>query len=441
MKRKETNLSVKGRKMFLTINNPHKIGTIPNNALIPKGILTGAVYDNNEDAKTALVNIVKNYIENSNIMKGKTEVYYCFSVEVGSKGETPHIHIFFLFENGRYGNSIKKVFPTSHIDYCNDTPQGCRNYVFKCGKWENSEKEDTRINGTQYENSTLPENFGQGKRTDLETIKDLIDSGMTPQAVLDTNANFYRLENFIRKMYFDKRKKETPVKRDVEVVVHTGVAGSGKSNTMTKIDENNMFIATDYSTALFDNYCGEEHLFMDEFRGQMPYNQLLTVLDGYKVPVHARYSNVLSVWNYIHITSVVPLEDWYCNDNIRDTLEQLKRRVTKIVFHFMTYNNVYIPDKVEFLRDHDKSEIEYHEYTINAAQYVDYEKLEKEALEAAGITMRYNSALEETPFNNSLADEYIEWLKVRGWEESASAFAEFWTWKTEQIKTAAENAA
>lgn len=441
MKFIQTDLTKKTRKMLLTINNPNKSETTPKGFLFEDAALNDCLRGV-ENAKQYIINNVKNYIDNSPLVKGKTGVYYCFSLEVGKEG-TPHLHIFFNYENPRFGNSVKKIFPTSHIDYCNGTNQSVRDYVYKSGKWTGDEKADTRIDGTQYENSELPEEKGQGDRTDLEMIKDLIESGLHPQEILDSNPNNYRLEGYIRKMYFDKRKKETPVKRDVEVVIHTGVAGSGKSNVMTKLDENKMFIATDYSSALFDNFCGEEVLFLDEFRGQIPYNQLLIMLDGYKVPIHARYANVLSVWNTVHITSVIPMEEWYNNDNIRDTFEQLKRRVNKIIFHVMydKTNNVYITDKMDFLKDHSKEDIAYAEYSIDAEQYTTYEELEKEALSSLGICFKYYKDM--FPFDRTnLDEEYQIWLEERGWKECASAatWAEFWGWKLEQVK-AAENVA
>lgn len=397
MKYIKTDLSKKCRKMLLTINNPQAPGTRPDDGvLIPSAVLDGALNGDADAGKSAIA-LVMNYIDNSTIIKGKTNAYYCFSLEVGGREHTPHIHIFFCFENPRYGNKIKQIFPTAHIDYCNGTNTSIRDYVYKTGKWEDTEKEDTRINGTQYENGELPEEKGQGERTDLEYIKELIDNGYTPSRILDINPSFWTREDIVRKMYFEKRRKETPIKRDIEVIVHTGISGSGKSNVMTTIDEDNFCLVTDYTTGLFDKYEGQEYLFMDEFRGQIPYNQLLTITDGYKVPVHARYTNVLSLWNYIHITSVIPIEEWYQNDNIRDTFEQLKRRVSKVVYHYITCDGVFIPDKIKFLATHEEDEIQYHEYAVSAKHYSSYDDLEKEALVAGGIHARYDDDMNIVP--------------------------------------------
>lgn len=396
MKYQNTRLDRKAYKMQLTINNPQKENTTPQG----KGLNT--------------VEDVKNYIDTTKKLTDGD--YYCLSFEIGLKEATPHIHIFFSFKNQRYGNTFKKLFPTAHIEYCGGSNQENRDYIYKTGKWEGNEKEDTRIEGMQYENRELPEEKGQGSRTDLEYMKELIDKGMTPTQILELEPNFYSREAILKKMFFDKRKKETPIKRHVEVIIHTGIAGSGKSHVMTTIPEDTICIVTDYSTGLFDMYEGQEHLFMDEFRGQIPYNQLLTVLDGYKVPVHARFTNVLSLWNTVHITSVIPFEEWYQNDNIRDTFEQLKRRISKITYHYITHNGILITNIDKFFAKYSKSEIQYHEYTIDAARYTSYEDLEKEALAAAGIIARYNDDL---TVSVNLDLKRPEWLVKRDNERHA----------------------
>lgn len=409
MKFKDTDLSKKNRKMLLTINNPDKEGNFLNDDIVTTDMIQACI-NGNDQAKAAVIESLKNYIDNSSIIKGKTPVYYCFSLEVGEQG-TPHFHIYFQFENSRCGNTIKGFFPKSHIDYCGGSNTSIRGYVFKSGKkWEGSEKEETRIDGTQYENSELPEEKGQGTRSDLDTIKELIDQGKTPREILEINPNNYFFEKYIGEMYYNKRCAETPIKRDVNVVVHTGVAGSGKTNVLTKLSEQDLFIGADYSSALFDNYEAQDTLFLDEFRGQIPYNQLLIILDGYKMPIHARYFNKFALWNNVHITSVIPLEQWYNNENIRDTFEQLKRRVTHITYHFITCGNVFIPNKMNFLKNHNKNDISYHEYTVESAKYSSYEELEKEALAANNVIAHYN---DDMTISVSLDLERPQWLKER----------------------------
>lgn len=325
-------LQKRSRKWLLTINNPQLL-----------------------DENIYLFKNLCRYIE-----KEIKPDYYCYSFERGTKEGTLHIHIFLYFNNARTGSSLKKKFPTAHIDLCRGTIKQNRNYVFKENLSDvNGDKADTKLEGMQYESRECPEEK-QGKRTDLECIKDFLSAGMKPKEILAVDLKYYRYETIIRKAYFDMRCRATPIKRNVNVIVHIGETGSGKSNNVIALPENETYFYTDYSAGGMDMYNGEKILFMDEFRAQIPYNQLLLILDGYKVPIHARYNNVYSLWDEVHITSVIPPEDWYKNDNVRDTYEQLKRRIKTIVFHW-------------------SDETGFHSYEKNMAEYTTYEELEKEA--------------------------------------------------------------
>lgn len=174
--------------------------------------------------------------------------------------------------------------------------------------------------------------------------------------------------------------------RDVEVIVHTGVSGSGKTYFLTKLDRDKTYVGTDYSngcSAMFDGYEAQEVLFLDEFRGQMPFNLLVTILDSYTHVVPTRYSGKRTLWNTVHITSAIHPDDWYNPDKV--AIGQLQNRITTIVFHFMSYKKIYITDKVKFLETHDESDIEYHAVSIKGSRYTCYEDLEEGALKSVGV--------------------------------------------------------
>ena len=95
---------------------------------------------------------------------------------------------------------------------------------------------------------------------------------------------------------------------------------------------------TDYESGGLDSYNGERIIFMDEFRGQMKYSLFLGMLQGYKQQMHARYTNIIPLWEEVHITSVLPPELVYVkmvDENKQlDTMEQLRRRVDFVVYHY-----------------------------------------------------------------------------------------------------------
>ena len=106
---------------------------------------------------------------------------------------------------------------------------------------------------------------------------------------------------------------------------------------------------------------------MDEFKGQFSYAKLLILLDKYRVPIHARYVNVESLWTEVYITSIYGIEELYQIMvppalRYRDTLEQLLGRITDVTYCWRTMDG------------------EYKTYTIAAANYVSIEQLRAEAI-------------------------------------------------------------
>ena len=50
---------------------------------------------------------------------------------------------------------------------------------------------------------------------------------------------------------------------------------------------------------------------MDEFKGNMRFQQLLNFLDGYRIQIHCRYANAYALWNEVHITSIYGPDEVY----------------------------------------------------------------------------------------------------------------------------------
>nr|QTE03329.1 MAG: replication-associated protein [Anser anser CRESS-DNA-virus sp.] len=102
----------------------------------------------------------------------EAEFVYCiFGFEMG-ENETPHIQGYIYFENPREMKGIKKkVFPRAHLEIARGSPE--QNYEY-CSK-----------DGEYYEFGEKPS--GQGHRTDLKDIKQLIDDGGTLEMIADNH--------------------------------------------------------------------------------------------------------------------------------------------------------------------------------------------------------------------------------------------------------------
>lgn len=300
-----------------------------------------------------------------------TITYWCMSDEKGLDKETPHTHLYINLSpsNCRF-STLKNKFPTAHLEKAMGTPKQNRDYVAKEGKWKTNPKGETSIPGTYEEWGELPEEPAQSARSDLQEIGDLVERGLTPTEIMAINFSYRRYERLIRSAFFEKRKRETPPIREVKIHYLVGEAGSGKSFTYVKLceeqDEENVFLVTDYDGGGWDIYCGEPILFMDEYKGQLPFSTLLTLTDVYKAQIHARYSNVVALWQEVYITSVFPPEELYQKmvaEDLRgrDKQQQLLRRITDITYCWKN------------------SRSEYRRHTIPMTEYTNYDELREKA--------------------------------------------------------------
>ncbi|MDE7298352.1 MAG: hypothetical protein K2N94_05925 [Lachnospiraceae bacterium] len=323
----------KSRKWLLTINNPEEKGYT--NETIEEKVQSFASFR-----------------------------YAAYSHEVGCENHVYHIHIFLAFDSAVRFSTIKNTFPEAHIDKCKGSIKDNRDYVFKAGKWSGSEKEDSKIEGMQFEIGTAPIEVGQGHRTDIDRLEEMIDAGLTPEQIFALSMSYRMYERQIRAQYMAKRQRETPLFRQVKTIWHVGESGTGKSYSMLRLMEEqpeSVYLMNDYDGGGLDLYQGESVLFMDEFRGQIRYSTLLNMLDGYRTQVHCRYANVYALWTEVHITSVLPPEAVYSKmveeRKDIDTIQQLLRRLNEVHYHY-------------------RQNGEYRVFVQPAEQYKDYEALQ-----------------------------------------------------------------
>lgn len=274
-----------------------------------------------------------------------------------------HAHIAAYSKGATTFNSVKKIFFDAHIEPQYGGKKELSDYIAKEGKY--AEKGETVHFILNIENVS----YSQGKRSDLDEIQVMIDAGMTPNEIMRENIQNRKFEKIIKGAYFDKRMRETPPKRDVNVIWHTGESRTGKSYTYVNLvkmhGEESVYLLSDYSIGGLDNYMGEPILFMDEFKGDLKFQLLLDYLEGYKKQIHCRYENAFALWTEVHITSIYAPDEVYdlMTQNVnrkRDSIEQLLKRISVIIYHY-------------------KKGGEYCKYEMNANKYVSYEDLKQRA--------------------------------------------------------------
>lgn len=249
-----------------------------------------------------------------------------------------------------YGNTttLKKVSDVlfqSHIEPQLGGKEQLKAYLLKEGEYEEKGEQVLYTKGLD-----VIEN-NQGCRNDLEEIEELLNQGYTPKEIFEESFRYRKYEKMIKSHYLQKRINETPLIKDMWNEYHFGASGSGKTYTYIRLCDkyspDDVYLCNDYANSGssgggFDFYSNNpaKIILLDEFRGNIPFHNLLSLLDVYsRNQQHARYQNTYNLWTSVIICSIYPPEEVYkfmVDDTHRntDSIRQLMRRLNTIVYHF-----------------------------------------------------------------------------------------------------------
>lgn len=175
----------------------------------------------------------------------------------------------------------------------------------------------------------------QGKRKEILQVKDSIDAGDDIINVIANNEAAFvagaKHLGYFALYQSEKRRRRGFV--DVDVQVFYGSTGTGKTRKAYELlgyDETETWRwVPGAGVTFFDGYVGQDNVIFDEFRGQIPLGQILTLLDGYPTRVQIKGSSVHWSPLKIILTSPVHPREWYTSVG-EDKVEQLLRRINKI---------------------------------------------------------------------------------------------------------------
>lgn len=250
-----------------------------------------------------------------NYYKTTSAEYILYGQEVCPKTGRVHHQGFIYFKNARKSKKgVAKQLDKCHVEICKGSIDQNFDYCSKDGKI-------TEI-------GRRPQ---QGKRTDLISIKNKIMEGKTtvddicvenPIAYHQYGRTLNKLEDIaLRKKY---RKWMT------QCDWIWGPTGVGKSHIAMKkyyAEPENCYIYPN-DNGWWDAYKGQETVIINEFRGGIPYGELLELIDKWPKQVRRRNREpVPFLAKKIIITSSLPPEEVYHNLSYNDSLDQLKRRI------------------------------------------------------------------------------------------------------------------
>lgn len=209
-------------------------------------------------------------------------------------------------------NAMKKKFGRKvHFEKRKGTAQEAADYC---------RKEESRVEGPW----EAGEISAPGKRSDLDSVKQMLDAGASMPEVADASFGSwcrYRKAFSAYKM-MKMEKKDSPK----EVFVLWGEAGTGKTRHVYDTEGFELYSKPD--GRWFDGYVGQEVALFDDYTGDLPIGLFLKLLDRYPVQVEVKGDWVPWVPKRIYITSNLAPEEWYPNATTVQH-DAIRRRITK----------------------------------------------------------------------------------------------------------------
>lgn len=183
-------------------------------------------------------------------------------------------------------------------------------------------KEDTRIDGTQFEYGRKP--IRRNQQRDWDRIWDLAKKGSIEEIPPDIRIQHYRT---LRTIKADFAQPEAMVR---QVYVFCGRTETGKSRRAWSEAGLDAY-PKDPRTKFWDGYRDQEHVVIDEFRGSIDVSHLLRWFDRYPCLVEIKGSATSLVAKKIWITSNLHPDYWFPDLDI-ETKNALLRRLQITVF-------------------------------------------------------------------------------------------------------------
>jgi len=244
--------------------------------------------------------------------------YGTIGKEVGESG-TPHLQGYLHFHKKM---SLKKVHEEMtallgtrcFIEPTKGTPQQASGYCQKDGdfvEWGEQPK--------------------MGKRVDLDEAYKDARSDMKMIDVADKHTGTYiRYFKGIERVRQLHNEAEAEDFRMVEVVVHSGPTGCGK--TRAAMTEAGIYKIQGDQLKWFDGYEGQKTILIDEYSNNVPITMLLSLLDGYKLRLPVKGGFTYARWTKVHMTTNLKRDEMH--DQAKpEHREAMWRRIT----HWKSY--------------------------------------------------------------------------------------------------------
>ena len=239
--------------------------------------------------------------------------YICWGEEICPQTRKKHYQGWIQIVNKKRLGGIKKVCRSKklHLEACRGSEGQNQVYCQKDNLYKQKGEFTT-----------------QGKRTDLDELKKIIDKGGTLEDI--ANENFAAFIQYNRGFQEYKRivdKSRRKCFRIVKTIHIHGETGLGKTRAAMSYYDDTYKIQGN-ALQWWDGYDGEKTLIIDEYDSQIPCTELLGILDGYQLRLPIKGSFTYANWNNVIITSNYKRLHKNAKKMHRDAL---KRRITQTI--------------------------------------------------------------------------------------------------------------
>ncbi len=274
--------SSQSRKWLLTINNPETLGL----------------------DHSRLIDLAQRFHPD----------YFCMADEIATTG-TYHTHLFLYSHSPMRFKTVQNRFVGAHIDKALGSVRENRDYIRKEGKWAETDKVETRVEGTFYEFGTPPTEAEEKSPKMYQLLQD-VEDGLDTIEIIRENPGFgfksRDIDHLRNLLLAEPYRTEN---RDVKVHYIYGDTGTGKTRDIfMKHPAKDICRITNYdgkSGVRFDAYHAQPVLVFEEFHSQIPIGDMLNYLDRYPLMLPARYHDLVACYTTVYITSNIPLEQQY----------------------------------------------------------------------------------------------------------------------------------
>lgn len=263
------------------------------------------------------------FLEDVFTRKGAT--YLIAGEEVAPTTGTPHIQGYIYFPTQRLESAIIKLQKASatHIAWAKakGTAEQNKTYCTKEGK-------------NILEKGELPK---QGKRTDIIGLKRKILDGQDAADLFEEHTEdvlkYGRMINELSYQFLCRKRQALGyIKKNI--IIHWGKSGKNKTRTAFEQIGNNLDVVLIGRTTTgfwWNRYHTQKVVILDDFRCDIPLNELLRITDGYPIDVQGHCCLKPLLAETIYLTSNTDPKTWYHNVD-EDSREALFRRIDKIVW-------------------------------------------------------------------------------------------------------------